>query len=100
MKKILVLSLIFIFGLALGGCVKKSSQPIGSLDSSDYNQNGNNMPAVKTPEVKTPLDQYEKDEVGEDNETSLEIGVTKEDLENLKKDINAMEFEDLTGLSE
>ena len=88
MKKILVLSLIFVFSLALGGCVKKATQPTNPIDSNDYEQNTGENPAEKP-----------NTEVNPDS-TKIDPGVTKEDLDKLKSDINALEFEDLTGLSE
>lgn len=112
MKKILVLSLIFVFSLALGGCTKKATQPAGSLDSSDYEKGDTTMEKDNTKTNKDDSMKEEDNKMTEDDDSmkeedddttmkeDVDPGVTQADLDKLKSNINAMEYEDLSGLSQ
>ncbi len=113
MKKILVLSLIFVFSLALSGCVKKATQP-DSIDSDDLNQDENATddsgsktttkkpsPDKNNPKVVDGDEEGDKDSNDDDEEeTVVDLDITQEDLNKLKTDIQALDYEDLSAISE
>lgn len=87
MKKLIAIFLILSVAVVLAGCSKKTED-----NTSDQS---------KTVENTEPKDTQNIDLKNEKTETSnAELDLTEQDLKQLKSDIQNIQVEDLSGLSE
>jgi len=113
MKKIILGLVIVLLALMLVGCGAKESKTTvkrieksDTVPSPDEIDTSGDKPVVyevpaegeeAEPEVETEANETEEPEA---EEAPADVGVTQEELDQLKADIEGMDVEDLGGLSE
>lgn len=93
MKKLLIPLFILCFSLVLGaGCAPQKPASISESGEPTANQE-ETAPAGETAE------NADEPEVMDNEGVDIDLDISKSDLEKLQADINKMEYEDLSGLS-